>query len=138
MKDCLFCKIIKGEIPCTKVYEDEKTLAFLDINPTNIGHTLVIPKNHSRNIFDIKKEDLESVYNTSQRIAQAIKNSLGVDGVNIISNNESAAGQLVFHTHIHIVPRLENDGFRHWKGKRGYEDGEAEETALKIQNDLNM
>ena len=134
--DCLFCKIISGEIPSTKIYEDENTFAFLDINPTNIGHTLVVPKKHSRNIFDIEKKDLEAIYNTSQKIAKAIKNSLNSDGVNIISNNEPAAGQLIFHTHIHIVPRLNTDGFKHWKGKRKYNEGEEVKIANKIKENI--
>lgn len=136
MKDCLFCKIIAGEIPSHKVYEDENTFVFLDINPTNIGHTLVVPKKHSRNIFDIEKDDLDNVFQTSQKIAKAIKKSLKTDGINIISNNELAAGQLVFHTHIHIIPRLANDGFKHWKGKREYKEGEANSIANKIKEKI--
>ena len=136
MKDCLFCKIIAGEIPSYKIYEDENTFAFLDINPTNIGHTLVVPKKHSKNIFDIEKNDLNNVYQTSKKIATAIKKSLGADGINIISNNELAAGQLVFHTHIHIIPRFDNDGFKHWKGKRGYKNGEADDTVNKIKEKI--
>lgn len=136
MKDCLFCKIISGEIQSTKVYEDNMTFAFLDVNPTNIGHTLVIPKKHSRNIFDIEKEDLEATINSVQKIAIAIKKGLGTDGINIISNNEPMAGQLIFHTHIHIIPRRSDDEFRHWKGKRKYQKGEEEQIAEKIKKSL--
>lgn len=136
MKDCLFCKIIKGEIPSYKVYEDENTFAFLDINPNNIGHTLVVPKKHSRNILDIEKDDLCAVYETSKIIAKAIMKGLKVDGINIISNNEPAAGQLVFHSHVHIVPRLETDGFRHWQGKIKFNEGENIETAKIINENI--
>jgi len=136
MEDCLFCKIISGEIPATKVYEDDMTFAFLDIKPTNIGHTLVVPKKHSRNILDIEKEDLCAVYKTSQKIAKAIMKGLKVDGINITSNNEPSAGQLVFHSHVHIVPRLETDGFRHWQGKRKYNEGEDIETAKMISENI--
>jgi len=136
MNDCLFCKIIEGEISATKVYEDKKTFAFLDVNPNNIGHTLVVPKIHSSNIFDIKKEDLKPLFDTVQKIAKAIKESLNSDGINIISNNERAAGQLVFHTHVHVIPRLESDGFKSWKGKVSYKEGEADAIAKKIKEKL--
>jgi len=132
MEDCLFCKIIKKEIPITKIYEDKSTLAFLDINPVNPGHTLVIPKKHSRNLFDIEKKDLEELINTVQKISKAIKKGIEADGINIIWNNESSAGQIIFHTHIHIIPRFKNDGLRHWKGKV-YQKNEAEKVAEKIK-----
>ena len=135
MKDCLFCKIVAGEIPATKVYEDKNTLAFLDINPVNPGHTLIIPKKHSRNIFDIEKEDLVNVTNNIQKIAKAIKKGLNPDGINIISNNEPAAGQVIFHTHTHIVPRFTGDGFKHWQGTP-YKNNETEEVAEKIKEAL--
>ena len=126
--DCLFCKIISGEIPSAKIYEDENIFAFLDINPTNIGHTLVIPKKHSKNIFDIEEKDLHSVMTGVQKISHAIRDAVNADGINVMNNNEPSAGQIIFHTHFHIVPRFSEDGFRHWKGKRKYNDGEMEET----------
>ncbi len=135
MNDCLFCKIVAGEIPATKIYEDESTLAFLDTNPVNPGDTLVIPKKHSRNIFDIEKEDLLNVTNNIQKVAKAIKEGLNPDGINIISNNEPAAGQVIFHSHTHIVPRFTGDGFKHWKGT-AYEEGEGEKVAKKIKSEL--
>lgn len=136
MNDCLFCKIASGEIPATKIYEDENTFAFLDINPTNIGDTLVIPKKHSKNIFDIEKEDLDNVMNSVQKISKAIKKGLDIEGINIINNNEPVAGQIIFHTHFHIVPRVGSDGFKHWQGKRKYEENEAELVAEKIKDSL--
>ena len=132
MNDCLFCKIVAGEIPATKIYEDEDTLAFLDANPVNPGHTLVIPKKHSRNIFDIEKEDLLNVTNNIQKVAKAIKEGLSPDGINIISNNEPVAGQVIFHTHIHIVPRFTGDGFEHWKGTT-YDEGEGVAEKIKAR-----
>jgi len=135
MEDCLFCKIVKGEIPCFKVYEDAKVLAFLDIAPVNKGHVLVIPKKHAANIFDIEAEDLDAVSEAVRKIAPALKETLGAKGVNIQSNNGEAAGQVVMHSHIHIIPRFEGDGLKLWpQGK--YEEGEAEKTAEAIKERL--
>ena len=111
MENCIFCKIIKGEIPSYKIYEDEKVYAFLDISDDMTGHTLVIPKKHSRNIFDTDKEDLEAVICAVQKISKYYKD-LGFDGVNILNANEESAEQSVFHLHFHILPRKKNDGKR--------------------------
>ncbi len=108
--DCIFCKIVKGEIPSHKVYEDDKTLAFLDINPVHAGHTLVIPKEHSRNIFEIAEDDWVAVQKTVHRVAQAIEKSLDKDGVNLLMNNREHAGQVVDHSHVHLIPRHRGDG----------------------------
>lgn len=133
MNDCIFCKIVSGEIPCIKVYEDEKILAFLDIKPVNIGHTLIIPKEHYKNIYETPEEILKGMISVSKRISIALKSALNADGINITMNNEPSAGQIIFHSHIHIIPRIENDGFKAWHGKRNYQDGEKEETAEKIK-----
>jgi histidine triad (HIT) family protein len=109
--DCLFCKIIKGEIPSYKIYEDEHTYAFLDIAGDVYGHTLVVPKNHCENIFDAKSEDLTSVIKSVQKIAKHYKN-IFADGVNIINCSDKSAEQSVFHLHFHIYPRKENDGIK--------------------------
>lgn len=109
VENCIFCKIVKGEIKSQKVYEDEETLAFLDINPVNKGHVLVIPKEHYENIFDIPREKLNKVMEIVQKVAIAQK-KIGADGVNIVSNNGKAAEQHVFHLHIHVIPRYYNDG----------------------------
>ncbi len=130
--DCVFCKIIKGEIPATKVYEDENTYAFLDISPVNIGHTLVLPKKHFTNIHDTPAEILAHVMETVKKIAQALKLSLGAEGINVNMNNDRVAGQVIFHTHVHIIPRYAEDGFEHWHGKRSYDEDEMVQTAEKI------
>ena len=135
MEDCIFCKIVKGEIPCAKIYEDEKTFVFLDINPVNIGHALVISKKHFINIYDTPEDITAGMAKTAKKISRALQ-SIGAGGVNIIMNNEKAAGQLVFHTHIHVIPRFEGDGFIHWHGKRPYKDGEMNEVAKKIISKL--
>lgn len=134
-KDCLFCKIIKGEIPSEKIYEDEHTFAFLDINPVNIGHTLLVPKKHSQNIFDIETKNLEEIVPTLKKLSLSIKEAVGADGINIISNNGEAAGQLVFHLHLHIIPRFADDGLKNWHGKN-YSKEEMTETAEKIKLNL--
>jgi len=131
MDDCLFCKIIAGKIPSQKIYEDDETFAFLDINPVNPGHTLVVPKKHSVNLYEIEENDWLAVMKTIKMLAPKIKEGVGADGINIEMNNEKAAGQIVFHTHVHIVPRIDDDGFRHWPGTP-YKDSEAEKVAEKI------
>ena len=107
--NCIFCKIVNGEIPSHKVYEDEATLAFLDINPVSDGHTLVIPKKHSENIYDIREDSLQKVALTVQKVAKAVKTAFNADGVNILQANGATAGQAVFHYHVHIVPRKQGD-----------------------------
>lgn len=105
MDNCIFCKIIRGEIPSVKVYEDEKVLAFEDINPISPGHTLVIPKNHAENIWEIDEKDLTAVQRASQKIAIAIKKALKIDGIACMQLNGRAVHQEVMHYHLHLVPR---------------------------------
>lgn len=134
--DCLFCKIIRGEIPSEKIYEDEHTYAFLDIHPINKGHTLVIPKMHVENIHDISSENFCTLMETVRRLALVVKEGVHADGINIGINNGHAAGQLVFHAHVHIIPRFTGDGFLHWHGE-GYREGEIQTTAEKLCTVLN-
>ena len=134
--DCIFCKIVKGEIPATKIYEDETTLAFLDISPINIGHSLVIPKEHYKNIYETPEKIMLDMMRTVKNLSHAIKNGLSADGINVTMNNDPAAGQIIFHSHIHIIPRIANDGFGPWRSKRPYQDGEKEEVVKKITGAL--
>lgn len=136
MEDTIFMKIIRREIPANIVYEDADTLAFLDINPTNPGHTLVIPKKPFHNILDIDDETLAAVGRTTRKVAKAVKEAVGADGLNINTNNEPAAGQIIFHYHVHIIPRFRNDGFRLWPGKEYPDTSAAEEVAEKIRQAL--
>lgn len=109
--DCLFCKIVAGEIPASKVYEDEQILAFLDISQATPGHTLVIPKEHYRNIFDLDPQVAEALFKQIPGLARRLKQALGAQGINVINNSEEVAGQTVFHTHIHLLPRFgQEDG----------------------------
>ncbi len=132
MNDCLFCKIISGDVSASKVYEDERALAFLDIAPTNRGHTLVVPKEHHRNIFDTPPETMCHMMKTSKRVAELVRQATGAGGVNVYMNNEPAAGQVIFHAHIHIIPRFEDDELKLWKGGT-YAEGEMEIVAEKIK-----
>jgi histidine triad (HIT) family protein len=101
----VFAKILRGEMPCHKVYDDDKALAFLDIMPRAPGHTLVLPKAPARNILDVSPDDLAYVIKVAQKIAQAGMRAFGADGVTIQQFNESAGGQVVFHLHVHVIPR---------------------------------
>jgi histidine triad (HIT) family protein len=134
--DCLFCKIVAGEIPSFKVYEDEHTLAFLDIHPVNAGHTLVIPKRHSTNIFDVAPEDWAAVAETVRKVAIAIETGLGAAGVNLMMNNREHAGQVIDHPHVHVIPRYVGDGLKHWP-QRQYREDEAEEMLSKIHKTIS-
>lgn len=109
MDNCLFCKIIKGEIPCYKIYEDDYTLAFLDIAKDIDGHTLVLPKKHCSSILDCDKETLNHVMDTVKLISNHYVSNCGYTGINIINNNGESAEQAIPHLHIHILPRQNND-----------------------------
>ena len=103
----IFAKILRGELPCYKVFEDDRAIAFLDIMPRTPGHTLVVPKSAARNLFDIDPDELAYAAKIAQKVAKASKTAFGADGVTIQQFNESAGGQVVFHLHIHVIPRKE-------------------------------
>ncbi len=109
MEDCIFCKIINNEIPSHKIYEDDLVVAFLDNNPVSSGHTLILPKKHAENIFDIEEKYLERIALVAKKVAQKMKESLGVDGVNLYHASGAHAEQTVFHFHLHIIPRKQDD-----------------------------
>ncbi|MBI4149852.1 HIT family protein [Candidatus Woesearchaeota archaeon] len=135
MTDCIFCKIIKGEVPSSKIYEDDNVYAFLDISPVNPGHTLVVPKQHCTDLYEMTNDEINAVFTTAKRIAKAVVRGVQADGVNIGMNNGKAAGQIVFHAHIHVIPRFMNDGYHHWHGKP-YEGGQQAEVAKRIVTNL--
>jgi histidine triad (HIT) family protein len=110
--DCIFCKIVAGELPATIVDEDERTLAFMDIAPATRGHVLVIPRAHSADLLDVDAEDLGAVALAAKRVAQSAKERLGADGVNLLNSCGVAAWQTVFHFHVHVIPRYEDDPLR--------------------------
>lgn len=134
--DCIFCKMVAGQIPVTKVYEDEIVLAFLDIGPISDGHTLVIPKRHFEKLHDCPAELLGQVALRLGRIAGAVAAAMDADGYNLLCNNGGAAGQLIEHLHFHIVPRNVGDGvFDQWPSYR-YPQGKIEKIADKIRENL--
>jgi histidine triad (HIT) family protein len=109
MADCIFCEIVAGKIPSFKIFEDEKVLAFLDINPVSRGHTLVIPKAHAENLWEIREEDLTAVHVASKKIIQALKDALNPSGVACLQLNGRGVNQVVMHYHLHLIPRAEQD-----------------------------
>ncbi len=118
--DCLFCKIIAGEIPCFNLFENDETLAFMDINPANEGHALVIPKEHSRDVHAVSDAAITATVTTAKKIAAAIDKTLNPDGLNLLQCNGPAAAQSVFHFHMHVLPRLEGDELKlNWGLKPG-------------------
>ena len=116
-KDCAFCKIVKGKIPCAKVYENDKVIAFLDINPVNHGHTLIMPKKHYELMQDIPDDILSEIIITIKKLTPAIIKAVDSNAFNLGLNNGRVAGQLVPHAHFHIMPRFKNDGHKLWYGK---------------------
>jgi len=107
--DCIFCKIIAGEIPCFKLYEDEDTLAFMDINPASEGHALVIPREHAADVHAVSEGAIAATVITARRIATAVDRTLNPEGLNLVQCNGPAAGQSVFHFHMHVLPRSDGD-----------------------------
>ena len=108
--DCIFCKLANGVFPTNKIYEDDDFTVILDISPANLGHSLIIPKQHYDNLFELEDELAAKVMPLAKRIAAVIKEELGADGINTVQNNGIAAGQTVYHFHTHIIPRYDNDG----------------------------
>lgn len=118
MDDCIFCKIIAGKVPAHKVYENDKIFAFLDISPVNPGHTLVVPRAHHTDLLETPDDVLSDMITRTKKIAAAIVKAVKADGFNIGVNTKPAAGQAVFHTHLHIIPRFSGDGLKHWPHKK--------------------
>jgi histidine triad (HIT) family protein len=107
--DCIFCAIVRGDAPATKVDEDEHTIAFMDIHPWTRGHALVIPREHHENLHEIPEETLDHVMRAAKRLAASVRDNLGADGVNLLNSTGRAAWQTVFHFHVHVIPRYEGD-----------------------------
>ncbi|MDO8493658.1 MAG: HIT family protein [bacterium] len=135
MEDCLFCKIVEGKIPANKVYETDKVLAFLDITPVNEGHTLVIPKAHYENLFEIPDDLLAEIAVELKHIGLAVQKATNAGGINIAMNNREAAGQVIPHAHFHVIPRYLSDGQKLMHGRK-YAPGKIEEVADKIRNEV--
>lgn len=133
--NCIFCKIVRGDIPAIKIYEDSHALAFLDISPVTSGHVLVVPKEHSQNLDDIDDLMLAYLMRAVQKIGVAMEKGLGVKGYNVIINNGADAGQLIDHCHLHVIPRYKNDKLTQWPHTK-YTDDQARKVAAKIKSKL--
>lgn len=108
-ENCIFCKIASGQIPSHPIYEDEDFKVIMDISPASRGHAIILPKNHAANLFELPEEDASKIMHIAKRCATAMQKTLQFDGINILQNNGEAAGQTVFHLHVHLIPRYEND-----------------------------
>ncbi|MFX3673791.1 MAG: HIT family protein [Paenisporosarcina sp.] len=140
MSDCLFCKIVSGSIPSTKVYEDDHVVAFMDIMPLTKGHTLLIPKKHYANVYEMPSEEAGQLFSVVPKIASALNTAFEPAGLNLINNNGAPAGQSVFHFHLHFIPRYDKtDGLKvNWQTKeKQYSSDLFNEYAEKIRTNIN-
>ena len=135
MESCIFCKIIAGELPSSKVYEDEHVIAFLDIHPVTSGHTLVVPKIHCDDLLGCDFTVASQMMNAAQKVGAAVMKATGTAGFNLGVNNGATAGQVIFHLHMHVIPRSTADGLHLWPAKE-YQDGEMKEIAQRIKDHL--
>lgn len=136
-EDCIFCKIIRKEIPAVIIDETDDYIAFVDRQPNNFGHSLVVPKVHYENIYTLEGNALISFGREIQKISKAVKSGVKADGINVHMNNDPVAGQEIFHAHVHIIPRFESDGLKHWPPKEYEYPNQIEEIGEKIRQQLN-
>ena len=135
-ESCIFCKIVVKQAPSSIIYEDESVMAFLDIRPLNIGHSLVIPKAHYVDIFDIPEEKLSQIHRAAKHVSFAIKKATEADGISIIQQNGKAAGQDIFHFHVHVVPRFEGEKLPPFSELREVDRSKLDAMAKKIKQQL--
>jgi len=135
--DCIFCKIIDGEIPAVKVLDKDQVIAFMDINPASRGHMLIVPKKHVENIFEISEDDLSAVMNAVKRCAQAVRQALKAEGITVLQLNGKASDQIIPHLHVHIMPRWQNDrlSVSQWEMNEGDRD-ELQEIAREVKEHI--
>lgn len=138
MKECTFCQIVKGESDAVKVYEDDEFVAFMDNRPINKGHTLIVPKKHYDLIFEMSEEDVCKLFSLCLRIAKALMRAVKADGLNIGQNNGRAAGQIIDHVHVHLIPRFFGDSNKGWPTRKNSRKKELEEIARKIEEELEV
>lgn len=134
-EDCIFCQIVAGGTPAQKIYEDDSVISFLDIRPVNEGHALVVPKDHFDRFDETSDEVLARLLPVAKKIGLALKKGVEADGFNIMINNGAAAGEIVSHTHVHVIPRFNTDGLANWPGE-SYKEGDAEKIVEKIKTSL--
>ena len=135
-ESCIFCKIVSKKAPVSKIYEDKNAVAFLDIRPLNLGHTLVITKDHYEDIFDIPDKDLAAIHEVAKKISPAIRETTNADGISIIQQNGKAAGQDIFHIHIHVVPRFLGQKLKSFSDLAEVDRPILDELAQKIRQNL--
>ena len=133
-EECVFCQIIRKEAPASIVYEDDQVVAFLSNRPVNVGHTLVVPKKHYENVYEVPDDEIAYLFKIVKRIARAVKDATNAEGIRIVQNNGEVAGQVIFHFHVHIIPMKPHNRFRHDNGYREAED--LGKDAEKIRNHL--
>lgn len=139
MKDenCIFCKIAAGEIPSRTIYEDDSFRVIMDISPASKGHSIIIPKNHAKDLFEFSDEDAGKIFVVAKKVAAAMKDVLKCDGFNILQNNGEIAGQTVFHLHVHLIPRYKGDTIDiKWKHDLKFSDEEMDRLREAIQAEL--
>ncbi|MFB3890267.1 MAG: HIT family protein [Candidatus Bathyarchaeia archaeon] len=134
--DCIFCRIARREAPASVVYEDEKVMAFMDIRPVSEGHTLVIPKQHYVDVFDTPEELVAYTHGVTKRIAAAVKKATDADGISIVQQNGTAAGQDIFHLHVHVIPRFESQSMPKFHELKPYSRESLDEAAARIRQAL--
>ena len=130
-ESCIFCKIVREEAPASIVYEDDKVIAFMSIQPINVGHTLVVPKNHYENVYAIPEEEVAYLYRIVKKLSHAVKKAVNAEGIRIVQNNGAAAGQVIFHLHVHIIPMRKGRHGVHYAVDRGAD--ELKDDAKKIR-----
>lgn len=130
---CVFCKIVSWETPSQRVYEDDKYIAFLDINPIQYGHTLIVPREHYANLLETPEETLADMIKIVKKIAPAVMQAMSAPAFNLGVNTGEESGQIIHHVHFHIIPRYANDGLKNWHGRNRYAEGEMGATAKKIR-----
>lgn len=133
---CIFCLIAKGKIPCAKVYEDDRILAFLDLSPVHPGHTLVIPKEHYKDMLHVPCELGPAIFSALKKVGSAVMSATGASGFNIMQNNGSSAGQAVFHIHWHIIPRFDGDNLSMWEQGKYPDAAAMQSMAAKVASFL--
>ncbi len=136
VEDCIFCKIIAGEVPAAKVIDTKNVISFLDINPVNPGHCLVVPKRHVETLIDLDQNELHNCIFTAQRVARAVMEATDSPGLNLLQNNHRCAHQEVKHVHFHVIPRKPDDGFSLGWRQQEYGEGEMEDLQQKIESRL--
>ena len=132
--NCIFCKLANGDIPTNTVYEDSDFRAIMDASPAKKGHVIILPKQHASDVFSLDPDTVGKAFKVARKIAAAVKQVTGCDGVNILQNNGEAAGQTVFHFHVHVIPRFKNDTVNIGWDHEEYAPGEAEKLAKELAN----